>query len=62
MKQKGEAIMTYRQTQWAAKHDWHISTIGTDTQGYRIVVRNDEPNKADLVFHNFTKLYSWAGY
>ncbi len=54
--------MTYTQTQWAATHDWHLQTVGTATQGFRVIVRNEEPGETDLVFANFAKLRNWAGY
>lgn len=55
--------MTARQMRWAAQHDWYNCAGILDDGTYEISVRDDEGEAgAALIFTDFNKLYTWAGY
>jgi len=53
--------MNALQDQWAAKHDWYITSTITPEGHLGAVVRADI-GEGTIVFTNYVELRQWAGY
>lgn len=53
--------LTQSQVDWAAQHDWFVSSSVVES-GFLVVVWHDVEPDWTLTFDNFDELYAWAGY
>lgn len=59
--------MNSKQTEWAAQHDWFVSStrVGDDDYAVTVVERTSGPatsGERELDFTSYPELRAWAGY